>query len=108
MFMVYNKQIIRKRKSQVFSCTRNTVLESELPVREALPQHIQESPASKSASFGEQKSSFSMQTSHDLPRGPAYQHRGRFFIDKPLEICGFGGIFAWRGYVAAGCGGYGW
>jgi hypothetical protein len=45
---------------------------------------------------------------HDLPRVPAYLKRGRFFIDKPLGIDGFGGNFAWRVYVAAGCGGYGW
>jgi hypothetical protein len=31
-----------------------------------------------------------------------------FFIDKPLGIGGFCGNSAWRGYVAAGCGGYGW
>lgn len=34
--------------------------------------------------------------------------RSLFFIDKPLGIDGFGGVFAWRMYVAAGCGGYGW
>lgn len=34
--------------------------------------------------------------------------RNLFFIDKPLEIDGFCGIFAWRGYVAVGRGGYGW
>ena len=31
--------------------------------------------------------------------------RNLFFIDKPLEIDGFGGIFARWGCVAAGCGG---
>lgn len=31
--------------------------------------------------------------------------RNLFFIDKPLGIDGFGGIFARWGCVAAGCGG---
>ena len=34
--------------------------------------------------------------------------RNLFFIVKPLVIDGFGGVFAWRVYVAAGCGDYGW
>lgn len=34
--------------------------------------------------------------------------RNLFFIDKPLGIGGFGGVFARWGCVAAGCGDYGW
>ena len=45
---------------------------------------------------------------HDLPRVPVNLKHGRFFIDKSLGIRGFCGIFAWRGYVAVGRGGYGW